>query len=87
MLIDNRRTRHEQEAVNNKAGNGRKYGQLMYLAKLFMWKVKHDILPVLGKLNQRIIQVEPLCFSCKPARERFQHALRDCPFAQVFGIN
>ena len=50
--------------------------------RVFTWRVRHDILPLMVKLAQRKIQVEQLCPRCHETEETIAHAIRECPWAK-----
>ncbi|XVF29969.1 hypothetical protein REPUB_Repub16aG0017000 [Reevesia pubescens] len=58
------------------------YSDVPTKLRVFMWKVQHDILPVLTNLAKKRVPVDVFCPRCKQAEETVAHALRDCLLAQ-----
>ncbi|XP_062029045.1 uncharacterized protein LOC133745065 [Rosa rugosa] len=52
-------------------------------AKVFAWRVCHDILPSLERLAMRHVQVDSQgCVLCEGSSESTLHLCRDCPFTR-----
>ncbi|OMO62112.1 hypothetical protein COLO4_33218 [Corchorus olitorius] len=49
--------------------------------KIFGWRLFHEIIPVLGNLAARGLEVDSTCFQCKTGHESVPHAVQDCDFA------
>ena len=57
--------------------------QIPNKVKIFIWRVWHNIIPVLTNLSKRGINTAGCCTRCKQEPETLIHALVECPAASL----